>query len=118
MGSTYRVLHPDGTCTEYTLAQQEKLTLERMQELVGGHIEIVACSQKGLALVVHEEGKLRGDSYNPYASKFSLHTLVGNVLMCPEWMRCFGRRFQPLCLGKRDHCVSGCVNGRSLKTYT
>ena len=61
-------------------------SLEEMQHMVGGHIEVVyPPSAQGAVLVVNEEGKLDGLPINQLASAAYANpddVIVGDVLLC------------------------------------
>lgn len=56
-------------------------SLEKMQDLVGGYIQIVYLDDRKV-LVVNEEGLLDKLPYNDNASELYGHPLVGNVIKC------------------------------------
>ena len=59
-------------------------TLEELRAFVGGYIELLyPPSQVGAALVVNEEGRLRGLPLNKVASAAYGHDfIVGDALLC------------------------------------
>ena len=69
---------------------EHKPTLERMQEFVGGYIQIVT-NKAGDQFIVDEEGRLKGKPVNPDASQMWLgdhwaedddfKNLVGDVMI-------------------------------------
>ena len=62
-------LEPDGTVTPTEmLGDAPNLTLEQLQEAVGGYIEVHAVYGTDWILVLDEEGKLKGKEVNPLAS--------------------------------------------------
>jgi hypothetical protein len=54
-------------------------SLEKLQEAVGGYIEIVTID-KEMCLIVNEEGLLMGLPHNMWASMVANRTIVGNVI--------------------------------------
>lgn len=66
----------------------EKFSLEDLQALVGGYIELAPhCpnedpSVDGLLIVVDEEGRLKNKPLNVMASWMCGQMLVGDVLLC------------------------------------
>ena len=64
--------------------------LEELQKIVGGYIEIIHLDATNRLMVVDEEGKLKGYSYNEKATEL-IHNetflddfIVGNVLVCDK----------------------------------
>lgn len=66
----------------------QALTLEEMQEAVGGYIEMVPLSTAQIStsdegqvyMIVNEEGLIMNLPYNPYASMIAGQQVVGNAL--------------------------------------
>lgn len=56
---------PDGSIEE----KNERLTLQELQEAVGGYIQLVASVIPSRSLIVNEEGILLGLPLNPTASR-------------------------------------------------
>lgn len=54
-------------------------SLEKLQEAVGGYIEIVTIDRE-MCLIVNEEGLLMGLSYNAWASQMLGRPIVGDVI--------------------------------------
>lgn len=54
-------------------------SLEKLQEAVGGYIEIVTIDRE-MCLVVNEEGLLMGLDQNVWASMVASRPIVGNVI--------------------------------------
>jgi hypothetical protein len=65
-----RVIHPNGEVQIKRPANGEKFTLEELQEMVGGYIELVHLPRgNGHATAyVNADGKLKGREYNAEAS--------------------------------------------------
>ena len=56
-------------------------TLKALQEAVGGYIEVVEAA--GCALIVDEEGLLKGLEHNlSFEQKFQQYHMFGNILIC------------------------------------
>jgi hypothetical protein len=62
------VLHVDGTRTTVVPQTPPSFTLQEMQALVGGYLEVVALG-RGRFLLLNEEGKLQGLPYNARATE-------------------------------------------------
>ena len=82
------IIKTDGTRQPVQPANGSDFTLEEMQAIVGGYIELVELDGN-TTMVVNEEGKLLGMPYNAGAdrefhSRFpsSKDFIVGNVLIC------------------------------------
>lgn len=56
-------------------------SLEELQGIVGGYIQIVQCPDD-MIMVVNEEGLLLNLPVNPVASLFARQYIVGDVLYC------------------------------------
>ena len=61
----------------------KNFSLEELQSIVGGYIEIVYLSD-GSLMVVNEEGLLKELPYNLVASGIAGFYIVGDVLLCKE----------------------------------
>lgn len=79
------VLKTNGECYAITPKNGKTFSLEELQTIVGGYIEIVQTID-GWFLVVDEEGKLKRKELNPVATSISKHQwadpIVGNALYC------------------------------------
>ena len=80
------LIYPDGTHRDVVPEDGKHFTLDELQELVGGYIELVPGEHtETYDVVVNEEGKLHGLEANPAATEYcgvtGLDTLVGNVLI-------------------------------------
>ena len=68
----------------------EKFTLEELQELVGGYIQLAPHMDnehpmfKNKIIVVDEEGVIKNKPVNNMASALSKQRLVGDVLLCDQ----------------------------------
>tara|TARA_R100001463_G_scaffold85170_1_gene140069 strand:- start:412 stop:672 length:261 start_codon:yes stop_codon:yes gene_type:complete len=65
--------------TLYLDKKDEKPTLEKCQEFVGGYIEIVHYGNK--QIVVDEEGLLKGKPINVDATEEANRTIVGDAMV-------------------------------------
>lgn len=78
----------NGTMQCVEPANKSDYTLEEMQRIVGGHIEIIDLGQR--YLVVNEEGKLMRLQYNTMATNWMLVAIggsdfiVGDALLCEK----------------------------------
>ena len=73
----------DGHSQEVMPADGKQFTLEELQKIVGGYIEIVqpVCFDiYDRVMVVNEEGRLEGLEQNAMASAIAGQTIVGNAL--------------------------------------
>lgn len=77
-----------GERQEITPENGNQFTLEELQIIVGGHIEIVPLGT-GLMMVLNEEGKLKGLPYNAQATvlfnsglRLWFDPIAGDVLVC------------------------------------
>lgn len=82
------IIKTDGTRLETKPANGTDFTLDEMQSMVGGLIEIIELDEE-LSMVMNEEGKLLGLPYNKVADDifhryFSTTSdfIVGDVLVC------------------------------------
>mgnify|MGYP003139922373 FL=1 len=66
--------------TLYLDKKDEKPTLEKCQEFVGGYIEIIFTSD-GRQIVVDEEGLLKGKPINVDATEEANRTIVGDAMV-------------------------------------
>lgn len=95
MESKAYVLYADGRSNEVSPANGTDFSLEEMQKIVGGNIEICECHDSSMILVINEEGKLEGLDFNYDATlkyKYAkvngklVDVIVGDVLYCPSEM--------------------------------
>ena len=86
------VIYPDGFVREFPDPDRDEgYTLEELQEVVGGPIQVVNASNNRIA-ICHEEGKIVGLDYNALATQvvgedslMAKDYMVGPVLFCqPE----------------------------------
>jgi hypothetical protein len=77
------VMHPDGSITSIAPKNGKHYTLEELQALVGGYIELVPMS-KGRYAVVNEEGMFLGLDLNPGASLLLGTAIVGPCVVVPR----------------------------------
>lgn len=82
-----KVIDVYGNCVEVSPKNGTDFSLEELQTVVGGYIEIVYLDD-GEIMVVNEEGKLNGLSVNGVATSYLLtHSdcndiIVGDVIVC------------------------------------
>jgi len=85
--ATAVLIKADGTTTPVRPRTGSVWTLDELQAFVGGYIEIVNTND-GRAMVLHEEGKLKGGVVNDRATdlyQYGDHDLiVGDVVVC-DW---------------------------------
>jgi hypothetical protein len=78
-------LKTDGTIHEVHPAAGVSFTLEELQTMVGGYIEVVVTHTRDL-LICNENGKLTGLPMNEQATERYLHgkhdPIVGDVVIC------------------------------------
>ena len=67
--------------TKTIYIEDEMPTLEKLQELVGGYIEIVLSVDMKKQIVVDEEGLLKGKEFNEEASRIAGQKLFGNAVV-------------------------------------
>lgn len=91
-----KIIYPNNTFVETNPKNSKFFTLEELQKIVGGYIEIIRPpSKNGAILVINEEGKLNNLPVNKLASEMwqencskgserALDYVVGNVLLCHE----------------------------------
>ena len=81
-----KLLKADGTTVEVQPKNGTDYTLDELQALVGGYIEVVRSYKKGHILVINEEGKLLGLPYNGRATELAdidlWDCIVGDALLC------------------------------------
>jgi len=84
---TDQIISPDGTLTDMPKGAggDGSYTLQQMQGVVGGLIELVD-SKDGRTLVVNEEGLLKGLDLNREASALAGFPIMGTVLVCDDGM--------------------------------
>ncbi len=63
----------------------DRLTLEEMQEYVGGYVEPVPIPDSlGAVMLADEDGTLKGLEYNPKATGLAGRLIVGDVVVISE----------------------------------
>ena len=67
--------------TLYLDRKDEKPTLEKCQEFVGGYIEIIPSKDGKKQIVVDEEGRLKGKLINVDATEEANRTIVGDAMI-------------------------------------
>lgn len=75
------VMHDDTDIKKVHPKQPPHFTLEELQGVVGGYIEIVRLPHNNF-MVVDEEGNLKGKPLNITASKIVGQPIVGDVIVC------------------------------------
>lgn len=85
-----QIIKTDGTIQDVAPADGKAFSLEEMQRIVGGYIEIIP-SNDGRLIVLNEEGKLHNLPGNPAATVFFARGviadddyIVGDVLVTPN----------------------------------
>ena len=85
-----KIIKTDGTCQPVQPANGTDFTLEEMQAIVGGDIELVYLNDTEI-MVVNEEGKNNSLDLNREATRVfrknypdSDDYIVGNVLVCDD----------------------------------
>jgi len=61
---------------------KETLTLEQVQKVVDGYVEVIKVPNSHNILIVDEEGKLKNKPINVTASKLAQQEIVGDVVLC------------------------------------
>lgn len=84
------VIMTDGIALKTEPKNGTDFSLEEMQKIVGGYIEILRLGSE-LIMVVNEEGKLNGLGFNAKATILARAAgyddyIVGDVLVCPSDM--------------------------------
>ena len=80
---THVIMHTDGTLTPITPKKGTTYSLEELQALVGGYIEMLPLEKNRYA-VVNEEGMLHGLDLNPSASLLLGQKIVGPCVVIPR----------------------------------
>jgi uncharacterized linocin/CFP29 family protein len=87
-----KILYPDGSWVNIeSPSDGEGYSLKKLQDIVGGYIQIVPAVDNKI-MVVNEEGKYTGQQSNPCATELMEHRssdfIVGPVLICdPEHVK-------------------------------
>lgn len=76
----------DGTMQYMEPANKSDYTLEELQRIVGGHIEILDLGKR--YLVVNEDGKLLRMRYNTLATNWMLVAIGGNDFIVGDALLC------------------------------
>jgi len=69
-------IHPRCAPAVVTPANGKTFTLEEMQKLVDGYIEIIPSADRHFVLVINEEGKFRGMQLNVAATNMATKMLM------------------------------------------
>lgn len=64
--------------------EKKKFTLEELQKVVNGYVEVIASPFPEYITIVDEEGKLKNEKPNDLAYLILKHELVGKVLVIPS----------------------------------
>ena len=80
-------IKPDNTIDE--LDSKREYNLNELQEMVGGYIEVVYNLPDNKIMIVNEDGKLEGESFNFFATNLALYNrsiatddcIVGNAVV-------------------------------------
>lgn len=74
---------PDGDMRVVSPENGRTFSLEELQAMVGGHIEVCPSAHiEGLIAVVDDDGVLKGCEYNASASAVIGYRLCGNAILC------------------------------------
>lgn len=74
-----QTIAPNGDVTDLSIPINE-ITLEKLQELVGGYIEVVIINA-GFLMIVDEEGRFKSKQYNSSASVLCNRIIVGTAVI-------------------------------------
>ena len=85
-----KIYKTDGTILEVEPKNKHDFSLEELQRIVGGYIEILHIGNDKI-MVIDEEGKLKEKPANEAATMFFMQagyydTIVGDVLVCDDEM--------------------------------
>ena len=83
------IIYPDGREEKVSPANGNDFSLEEVQKIVGGYVEVIGLSDDNI-LLLNEDGKLMGLAENVKANEIAVNHdavfpedyIVGNVLMC------------------------------------
>ena len=83
MATLYKM---DGTVQEVKPAKGKAFTIEEMQKLVGGYVELIPSiyRPKGKLVLVDEDGIPRKKGFNIRVSQLLGIALVGDVVICEK----------------------------------
>lgn len=76
------IITPESVFREVKPQNNEDFSLEEVQAIVGGYVEIVRLENPKLIMLVNEEGLIHGLSNNVHASVMAQRLIVGTVLVC------------------------------------
>lgn len=80
-----KIIYSDGREVAVKPKNGTDFSLEELQAIVGGYIEIIYVKGNDI-MVLNEEGKLIGLPINGKASRMAGEVIVGNVLVCDTKM--------------------------------
>ena len=76
------IIYPNAPKEHTTPKNGTDFSLEELQSIVGGYIEIVHLDDDEFIMVVNEEGRLLGLPSNRDASSIAWQPIVGTALLC------------------------------------
>ena len=76
------IIYPDAPKKHIAPSNGTDFSLEELQSIVGGYIEIVHLDDDEFIMVVNEEGRLLGLPSNHDASSIAWQPIVGTALLC------------------------------------
>ena len=79
--NTLLAIEPNGVMI-YVDTDEEKVTLEELQRLVGGYIELYPKDDDNFVFIVDEEGLLKDRQYNVLAKELFDIDVVGMLVLC------------------------------------
>jgi len=76
------ILRANGKRDDIKPQNGTKLSLEQLQKVVGGYIEIIPAPNCHNILIANEEGQIYNLPINVQASKIAQKTIVGDIVLC------------------------------------
>lgn len=80
-----KIIFTNGAEFEVSPNNGTDFSLQELQGVVGGYVEVVSLSGDDV-MVINEEGRLTGLPHNTKASVIARDYIVGNVLVCSRDM--------------------------------